>query len=74
MDHLQAAQSLIASFGNVPPQAHSVYVKTDVDPNTKEFIRKLCVSVHPKAKGMFSIPDVHEGFVVEKTPWPKELK
>ena len=68
----QAAQSLIATFGNISPVSHSVWVKTEVD-KKGEFIHKICVSKHPKFKGKLDIPDTHAGFIVEQVPWPKGM-
>jgi hypothetical protein len=74
IDYIQAAQSLIAQLGSgVPPQAHSVYIRTEVGED-KEFKRSLCVSVNPKYKGQLNIPDTHMGITVHRVPWPKDMR
>lgn len=68
--HIAAAQSLVAKL-NAPPQAHSVYVKTEVVDG--EFVRKLCVSIHPKFKGQITVPETHEGIDIISVPWPRSM-
>lgn len=70
MDAIQAAQSLVLKLA-APPQAHSVFVQTTVDPVSREFVKRICVSIHPKFKGKIDVPAVHEGYVVEPVKWPK---
>lgn len=72
MDAISAAQAFIRSL-NAPPQAHSVYVRTEVDPETKEFVPGICISIHPRFKRQIKIPAQFEGFPVTKVPWPKEM-
>ena len=67
----QAAVSLVAKI-NAPPQAHSVYVRTDVGED-KEFKRTICVSIRPTYKGAIIIPTEHAGFPVERVKWPDGL-
>lgn len=69
-----AAQRLIRTFGAVPPQAHSVWIKCTVDPETKQFTHKICVSEHPKFKDELEVPEEFGGVPVEKFPWPKEMR
>jgi hypothetical protein len=69
--YIQSAQSLIQRL-NAPPQAHSVYVQTSVN-DQGEFVRKLCVSIHPNFKKQVIIPQTHEGFAVEQVPWPQSM-
>ncbi len=69
-DLLSAAQSLIVRL-NAPPQAHSVYIGTEVDPETKEFKRSLCVSIRPSWKNKIIVPAEHQGIPVVNVPWPK---
>lgn len=66
-----AAQSLIVSL-NAPAQWHSVWIKTDVDPETKQFVKSLCVSIRPEHASKIRVPDEHQGIPVVKVPWPKE--
>ena len=73
MDILEAAQGLVINIG-APPQAHSIWVKTTVDPHTKEFVKKICVSIHPRYKGELNIPKTHEGYPVERIAWPEGMK
>lgn len=73
MDTMEAAQSLVIKLDG-PPQAHSIFVRTSVDPVSGEFVRSLCVSVHPKFKGKIKVPTIHEGFVVEPVKWPRGLE
>lgn len=69
-DYLAAAQSLIIRL-NAPPQAHSVYVQTAVDDETKEFKKSLCVSIRPSWKAKVKVPTEHLGIPVVEVPWPK---
>ncbi len=69
-DYLTAAQTLIVRL-NAPAQMHSVWVNTTVDPETKEFIKSLCVSVRPAYKSRITIPETHNGIPVVEVPWPK---
>ena len=71
-DYVAAAQSLVASL-KAPPQAHSVYIRTDVDKKSKKFKRTLCVSWHPSYKGNTKVPAQFMGFPVELVDWPKDL-
>lgn len=69
-DHLAAAQSLIVRL-NSPAQYHSVWVKTEVDPETKQFVKSLCVSIRPAQLSKIKVPTEHEGIPVVQVPWPK---
>lgn len=69
-DALAAAQSLVAVL-NAPPQAHSIFIKTEVVDG--EFKRKLCCSIHPKFKDKITVPETHEGIDVILVPWPKMM-
>lgn len=68
--YLEAAQSLIVSL-HAPAQHHSVWVKTEVDPDTKEFVKSLCVSIRPAQVGKIKVPTSHMGIPVIQVPWPK---
>lgn len=63
------AQTLIQRL-NAPAQWHSVFIRTSVDPDTKQFVRELCVSVRPGKK--VSVPTEHQGIPVVQVPWPKK--
>ena len=69
-NHLEAAQSLILQL-NAPAQYHSVWVRTDVDPKTKEFVKSICVSIRPAQVNKIKVPTEHMGFPVLQVPWPK---
>ncbi len=69
-DYLTAAQTLIQRL-NAPAQAHSVWIGTEVDPETKEFVRSLCVSIRPGWKSKITVPTEHHGIPVVNVPWPK---
>ncbi len=69
-DHIAAAQSLILQL-NAPAQYHSVWIRTDVDPETKQFVRSLCVSIRPAQLKNIKVPDSHMGIPVVQVPWPK---
>jgi hypothetical protein len=71
-DYVIAAQSLVQHL-KAPPQAHSVYIRTDVDKKSKEFKHTLCVSWHPLYKGNRKVPKTHMGYPTEIVLWPKEL-
>lgn len=68
--HLEAAQTLIQRL-NAPAQFHSVWVKTEVDPETKEFKKSLCVSIRPAQVNKIKVPAEHMGIPVVQVPWPK---
>ncbi len=70
--YVEAASDLVRAL-NAPPQAHSVYIRTDVDQDSKEFKHTLCISWHPKYKGNRKIPKMYKGYPVELVPWPKDL-
>ena len=69
-DHLEAAQSLILQL-KLPAQFHSVWVRTDVDQETKEFVKSLCVSIRPAHVNKVQVPSEHMGYPVVQVPWPK---
>ena len=70
-DYVEAATSLVKTL-NAPPQAHSVYIKTETTAGG-DFTRKICVSWHPKYKGDKNLPAEHMGYPIEVTPWPKGM-
>ena len=72
IDHIEAATSLVKKLA-APPQAHSVYIRSDVDEQSKEFKRTLCVSWHPHYKGAKVVPTEYMGYPVEIVNWPKDL-
>lgn len=67
---LEAAQSLILQL-QAPAQHHSVWIRTDVHPETKEFVKSLCVSIRPGQINKIRVPDSHMGIPVVRVPWPK---
>lgn len=67
-NYIDAAQGLIQKL-NAPPQAHSVWVKTDVVDGA--FVQSLCVSIRPTYKAKIKIPAEHNGIPVVEVPWPK---
>lgn len=69
-DYMNAAQTLIKRL-NAPAQMHSVWIRNDLDNDTKEFKRSLCVSIRPEYKARVTIPETHEGIPVVEVPWPK---
>lgn len=69
-DHLAAAQGLIVSL-NAPAQYHSVWIKTEVDPDTKDFKKIICVSIRPGQENNIRVPDSFQGFPVVQVPWPE---
>ena len=68
--YVQAAQSLIIAL-HAPAQHHSVWVRTEVDLDTKEFVKSLCVSIRPAQAGKIKVPTSHQGIPVVQVPWPK---
>jgi hypothetical protein len=72
MDAISAAQAFIRSL-NAPPQAHSVWIRTEVDPETKRFVPGICISVHPKFKRKIKFPGTFQGFPITQVEWPKEI-
>lgn len=68
-DLTTAAQSLIVRLA-APPQWHSVYVRNEVDPETKQFVQALCVSVRPGFEDKVNVPAEHMGIPVVKVAWP----
>ena len=71
---IQAAQSLVMSLKDYPPQAHSVYVHTEVNKDTQEFERSIYVSIHPKFENKIKLPSGIGGFPIVRQPWPKEMR
>ena len=71
-DYVMAATSLVKLL-KAPPQAHSVYIRSDVDRKSKEFKRTLCVSWHPDYNGNKKVPKEYMGYPVELVKWPKDL-
>lgn len=69
-DLTNEAQSLIRSL-NAPAQWHSVFIRTEVDPETKEFTRSLCVSIRPEHVNKVKVPAEHMGIPVVQVPWPE---
>jgi len=67
-DYNAAAQTLIARL-NAPAQFHSVWIRTQVDEETGEFKKYLCVSIRPGKK--VNVPSEHMGIPVVLVPWPK---
>jgi hypothetical protein len=65
-----AAQSLIVRLA-APAQYHSVYIRNQVDPNTKQFVQALCVSVRPGFEDKVTVPTEHMGIPVVKVAWPE---
>lgn len=68
--YVEAAQSLILRLG-APAQHHSVWIRSDVDPETKEFVKSLCVSIRPAQVSKIKVPESHMGIPVVQVPWPK---
>lgn len=68
--YIEAAQSLIIAL-HAPAQYHSVWVQTVVDPETKEFIKSLAVSIRPGQLKNIKVPETHMGIPVVQVPWPK---
>ncbi len=67
-----AASDLVRLYNNnqnTPPQSHSVWVKTETG-DKGEFVRSICVSVHPKWKGKVKVPASHADVPVLEVPWP----
>ena len=71
MDHVEAATSLVKKIA-LPPQYHSVFVKTETNGNG-DFARSICVSWHPKFKTPPELPDEYMGYPVTIVDWPKDL-
>lgn len=69
-DHLEAAQSLILRL-HAPAQYHSVWVRSEIDPDTKQEKKMLCVSIRPAQLSKIHVPAEHMGFPVVQVPWPK---
>lgn len=70
MTAIEAAQSLVLSF-QVPAIAHSIWVGTEVDPDTKEFVQSINIAVRPTYKNKIKVPTEHQGHPVKQVPWPK---
>lgn len=68
--HLEAAQSLILQL-KAPAQYHSVWVRSDVNQETGEVIKSLCVSIRPAQLKNIQVPTEHMGIPVVQVPWPK---
>lgn len=70
--HISAAQSLILAL-KAPPQAHSVWIRTETDEETGDFRKSLCVSIRPGYEKKIKVPDEHQGIPVVNVPWPKGM-
>lgn len=70
MTIIEAAQSLVLSL-NSHAIGHAIYVNTDVDPETKEFIQTIHVAVRPTYLKKITVPTEHQGHPVKQVPWPK---
>lgn len=70
MNIIDAAQSLILSL-NSPAIGHAVYVNTDTDPDTKEFVQTIHVAVRPTYLNKIKVPKEHQGHTVVQVPWPR---
>lgn len=70
MNIIDAAQSFILSL-NSPAIAHAVWVGTEVDPDTKEFVQSINIAVRPTYKNKIKVPTEHQGWPVKQVPWPK---
>ncbi len=68
--YTNAAQSLIIQF-NQPAQFHAVWVNANVDAETGDIDRTICVSIRPGHEKNFIIPAEHEGVPVRSVPWPE---
>lgn len=69
MDIITAASLLAKQLG--PPAYHSVYVNTEVDPDTQEFVKTIHVAVRPAYKSRITVPAQADGYPVKQVPWPK---
>jgi hypothetical protein len=67
--YIEAAQSLIKQL-NAPAQFHSVWVR-NVDPETGQPSRALCVSIRPAQVSKIKVPESHMGIPVVQVPWPR---
>lgn len=69
-DLIQVAQSLITRL-NAPAQWHSVWIRSQVDPETGLATgdQELCVSIRPGKT--VNVPNEHMGVPVVQVPWPK---
>ena len=65
-----AAQSLIVRL-KAPAQWHSVFIRNEVDKDTKQFVQALCVSVRPGFEDKVNVPTEHMGIPVVQVPWPE---
>ena len=65
------AQTLIQRL-NAPAQWHAVFIRTEVDEDTKQFVRSLCVSIRPGYESKVKVPKEHQGIPVVQVPWPEE--
>ena len=70
MNIIEAAQSLILSL-NSPAIGHAIYVNTDVDPDTKEFVQTIHVAVRPTYLNKIKVPSEQQGHPVKQVPWPE---
>lgn len=71
MADLQAAAQTLITRLNAPAQFHSVWIRSEVDPETKQFVQHLCVSVRPGHEHQVKVPTEHMGIPVVTVPWPE---
>ena len=77
MSAIDAAQRLVRSLEQqqAPPQAHSVWVKTERSDRAKGgFKHSICVSINPRYRKKLDIPETKDGYPVELQPWPKGMR
>ena len=70
MTPAEAATALIQSFRQ-PPQAHSVWVRTEINKSTGEVQSVLMVSNNPAFQEPH-VPNIFMGYHVRKHPWPSD--
>lgn len=70
MTPAEAATALIQSF-RLPPQAHAVWVSTEINRSTGEAQSVLMVANNP-AFSQPDVPEVFMGYRVRKHPWPSD--
>jgi hypothetical protein len=77
MTAIDAAQRIVRSLElqQAPPQAHSVWVKTERDDSAEGgFKHSICVSLNPKYRKPLDIPSAQDGYPVKLEPWPKGMR
>lgn len=64
-----AATALVESFTGLPPAAHSVFVHTATDPETREFVHTVRIAVNTDWSAKVKVPAEIDGKPIVQVDW-----